>query len=192
MSEKATKIAYLVLSLLLAILFWLYVDASKGHMMSQDFNSAEGQDRRLLHHTGVHRHVRLRHFALNDNINGNFVGIQGCHLEGNVAAGVNVTVPVYMMKELPLTVKFKQSPGSTLANASWNLEPDKITIMGDPLSLETIEEISLGDRHRAIRGNLLKVNDNPDVLLHHLLQIISGATEHHVRPLRKSAWVRWI
>ena len=39
MSEKATKIAYLVLSLLLAILFWLYVDASKGHMMSQDFNS---------------------------------------------------------------------------------------------------------------------------------------------------------
>lgn len=280
MSETATKIAYLVLSLLLAILFWLYVDASKGHMMSQDFNSvpidfigaedtlpsrglmlASGEDATVdlrlsgprtvisgLKSSDIRAQVNLVSvnsvgpyslkwdLVLPDHVNRSDITIERSSrsnvtfqvttlysheipidvviegevpepyvsmdarvvkepsvltlsglrdavdqivsarvvvdisnavgtiqqdysyelldAEGNVVAdpkvrvsdqSVNVTVPVYMMKELPLTVKFKQSPGSTLANASWNLEPDKITIMGDPLSLETIEEISLGE-----------------------------------------------
>ena len=58
---------------------------------------------------------------------------------------VNVTVPIFMMKTLDLKVDFKESPGSRLASVSWKLEPDTITVTGDPLSLETIDEINLGE-----------------------------------------------
>lgn len=58
---------------------------------------------------------------------------------------VNVTVPIYMMKTLDLKVDFKESPGSRLANVNWKLEPETITVTGDPLSLETIDGISLGE-----------------------------------------------
>lgn len=58
---------------------------------------------------------------------------------------VNVTVPIYMMKTLDLKVDLKESPGSRLANVNWKLEPDTITVTGDPLSLETIDEINLGE-----------------------------------------------
>lgn len=280
MSEKATKIAYLVLSLLLAIVFWLYVDASKGHTMSQDFNNvpidfigaedtlpsrglmlASGGDAtvdlrlsgprtvisglkssdiraqvNLVSVNGVGPYSLKWDLILPDHVNRSDVTIERSSrtnvtvqvttlysreipievsvegevsdpyvsmdarivkepavltlsglrddvdqvasarvvvdisdavttiqqdyayelldAEGNVLKEpkvrasdqlVSVTVPVYMMKELPLTVKYKQSPGSTLANADCELKPDKITVMGDPLSLETIEEISLGE-----------------------------------------------
>lgn len=58
---------------------------------------------------------------------------------------VNVTVPIHMMKTLPLNVKIKESAGSREANASWRLEPSSITVSGDPLSLETIDEIFMGE-----------------------------------------------
>ncbi len=58
---------------------------------------------------------------------------------------VNVTVPVYMVKELPLVVKYKESPGSRRANADCELDPKTITVAGDPLSLETLDEIVLGE-----------------------------------------------
>lgn len=58
---------------------------------------------------------------------------------------VSVTVPIYMMKTLDLKVDFKESPGSRLANVRWKLEPATITVTGEPLSLETIDEINLGE-----------------------------------------------
>lgn len=39
MSEKANKILYVVLSFLLAIVFWLYVDAANGNTMRQSFTN---------------------------------------------------------------------------------------------------------------------------------------------------------
>lgn len=39
MSEKANKILYVVLSLLLAIVFWLYVDSANGNTMRQSFTN---------------------------------------------------------------------------------------------------------------------------------------------------------
>lgn len=58
---------------------------------------------------------------------------------------VNVTVPVHMMKELPLTIEYKESAGSRKANTTCKLEPSTIVVTGEPLSLETIDEISLGE-----------------------------------------------
>ena len=37
MSEKANKILYMVLSLLIAILFWLYVDGQEGNKMTRSY-----------------------------------------------------------------------------------------------------------------------------------------------------------
>ena len=58
---------------------------------------------------------------------------------------VMVTAPVYMIKELPLTVQFKESPGSRLKNVNWDLEHKSITVAGDPVSLSPIEEIVVGE-----------------------------------------------
>lgn len=58
---------------------------------------------------------------------------------------VQVTAPVYLTKELPLTVKYKESPGSTLETARCRLAHESITVAGEPASLESIEEISLGE-----------------------------------------------
>ena len=74
--------------------------------------------------------------------------------EGNVLDGdqirvsdrrVLVTAPVYMNKELPLTVQFKESAGSRLQNVKWELEHDSIVVAGEPASLEAISEIMLGE-----------------------------------------------
>lgn len=55
---------------------------------------------------------------------------------------VEVTAPVYIIKELPLTVRLRQSPGSMEADLSVNsLTEDSITVAGEPASLENVEEI---------------------------------------------------
>lgn len=88
--------------------------------------------------------------------------------EGNVvededirvsASRVNVTVPINMAKELKLVVKFKQSAGSRLSNVTWELSPDTITVAGDPLSLETLDEIVLGEVD--LSSYLGDVEENP-------------------------------
>ena len=58
---------------------------------------------------------------------------------------VHVTVPINMAKELKLVVKFKESAGSRLSNVKWELSHETITVAGDPLSLETLDEIVLGE-----------------------------------------------
>lgn len=57
---------------------------------------------------------------------------------------VEVTVPVYVTKTLPLTVNFSEAPGSTLENVEWELELDSIEVAGEAASINAHEEISLG------------------------------------------------
>jgi len=61
---------------------------------------------------------------------------------------VSVTAPVYVTKELALTVKFKEAPGSSLSYVDWGLEDPEIrsiTVAGEPASLEGREEIVLAE-----------------------------------------------
>lgn len=58
---------------------------------------------------------------------------------------VEMTVPVFVMKEVPLTVRYKESAGSRKENTRCTLEHDTITLAGEPVSLETINEIVLGE-----------------------------------------------
>ena len=58
---------------------------------------------------------------------------------------IMVTAPIYAIKELPLTVKFKSSPGSREEDIRWELTETTISVAGEPASLENITEISLGE-----------------------------------------------
>ena len=58
---------------------------------------------------------------------------------------VAVTAPVYIIKELPLVVSFKQAAGSMEADTRWDLEYDTIQVAGEPASLESLNEITLGE-----------------------------------------------
>ncbi|MDE7244274.1 MAG: hypothetical protein K2O18_09905 [Oscillospiraceae bacterium] len=58
---------------------------------------------------------------------------------------VMVTVPVYIVKDLALSVKFKESPGSQESDIRWNLEYDSITVAGEPANLENVNELLLGE-----------------------------------------------
>ncbi len=57
---------------------------------------------------------------------------------------IEVIVPVYEVKTLPLTVNFSEAPGSTLENVDWELSIDSIDVAGEATSLAAREEISLG------------------------------------------------
>lgn len=279
MSEKVNKILYLVLSLLLAIVFWLYVDEIQGHTISKEFKAmpiefigaedtlpsrglmlVDGENatldltvtgprtivsgmRRgdirvqvnLTSITAVGTHPMSYTYATSDNININDISIQGSRstvtvqvaplysksvpvqvsVEGEVADGyiymterlltdpaaitlsgreenvdqvesvrvkldltdvsgtiqqeygyelldaqgnvvepdgirvsnkrVEVTAPVYVIKELPLLVTFQQAAGSMESNIRWDLEHDSIQVAGESASLEGIENINLGE-----------------------------------------------
>jgi len=279
MSEKANKILYLVLSLLLAIVFWLYVDNELGNTITTNFNNVpiefigaedtlpnrglmlvSGEDTTLdltvsgprtivsnLRRGDIRVQVNLTSISavgtyplsytwtLADDINSTNISIKGSrstvtvqvatlyskqvpvvvNVEGDVADGfiymsdrlaaepsaitlsgkeedveqvesvhivvdltgasgtvqqdfsyemldaqgnvvesdgirvsdkrVSVTAPVFVTKELPLMVKFKQAAGSLEENTRWKLEYDTITVAGEPANLETITEITLGE-----------------------------------------------
>ena len=58
---------------------------------------------------------------------------------------IEVTAPVYIIKELPLVVRFKQSPGSMESNIRWDLADPSITVAGEYASLENVSEITLAE-----------------------------------------------
>lgn len=72
--------------------------------------------------------------------------------DGNVVENGNIRVsdkrveiiaPVYVTKELDLTVKWKESAGSMLENVDWSLEPKAILVAGEEASLENKLDIVL-------------------------------------------------
>lgn len=58
---------------------------------------------------------------------------------------VELTAPIYVIRDLALIVRWKESPGSMLENVDWNLEPSTITVAGDPQLLGDKTEIVLGE-----------------------------------------------
>lgn len=56
---------------------------------------------------------------------------------------VQVTLPVYRVKELPLTVDFTESPGFSADNIIYTIQPSSITVSGDAAQLDSIDSIVL-------------------------------------------------
>ena len=58
---------------------------------------------------------------------------------------VEVTLPVYVKKELDLVVNFKESPGASVKNLKFDIQPSTIVVSGDATQLKNVDKISLGD-----------------------------------------------
>lgn len=58
---------------------------------------------------------------------------------------IQLHAPIYVIRDLALIVRWKESPGSMLENVDWNLEPSTITVAGDPQLLGDRTEIVLGE-----------------------------------------------
>jgi len=58
---------------------------------------------------------------------------------------ITATVPVLMVKTIPLTVEFIEGGGATLSNVKREITPASITLSGDPELLEGLNQISLGE-----------------------------------------------
>ena len=57
---------------------------------------------------------------------------------------IQVTMPVMIVKDVPLKVNFIETAGSRMENFTWALSRDSITLSGDASALASIDEIELG------------------------------------------------
>ena len=58
---------------------------------------------------------------------------------------VQVTVPILRIKELPLEVKFIESPGSMVENIKCKIEPESVTVAGASKNISKLEYILLDE-----------------------------------------------
>lgn len=57
---------------------------------------------------------------------------------------IGVEMPVYMIKEVPLTVELIAGGGATSAQATYFIDPAVVSIKGDPAALEGLNSLSVG------------------------------------------------
>lgn len=60
------------------------------------------------------------------------------------AEKIGVEMPVYMIKEVPLTVELIAGGGATAEQASYYIEPSTVSVKGDPAELEALNSLSVG------------------------------------------------
>lgn len=73
---------------------------------------------------------------------GNLLDKSGIHADLEV---IRATMPVYVTKELGLTVSFTDAPGARLRNTNYRIEPSTITVSGDATLLKNMETLNLGE-----------------------------------------------
>lgn len=59
------------------------------------------------------------------------------------AGQIQATLPVYVTKELKLTVDFKEAPGAQLADMIWAIKPESVVVSGDASVLNDMDSIVL-------------------------------------------------
>lgn len=57
---------------------------------------------------------------------------------------VYVVLPVVVVKEIPFTVKLVDGGGATSENATYKIEPERITVAGSAEAMDGLQELSLG------------------------------------------------
>ncbi len=59
------------------------------------------------------------------------------------AETIEVTLPIYVTKELPLVMDFIEAPGARLEDMVWDIQPKTITVSGDASVLNDVDSIVL-------------------------------------------------
>ncbi len=73
---------------------------------------------------------------------GNLVDSSGIHSAVDM---IQATLPVYVTKELRLTVNFIDAPGARFRSTEARIDPETITVSGDATMLKNVETLELGD-----------------------------------------------
>mgnify|MGYP005927871637 CR=1 FL=1 len=71
---------------------------------------------------------------------GQVLNLSGIHAE---AGQIQATLPVYVTKELKLTVDFKEAPGAQLEDMIWAIKPESVVVSGDASVLNDMDSIVL-------------------------------------------------
>ncbi len=93
-----------------------------------------------IYQTDVDRTIKQRFSYVFRDSNGNEVPMD--RLSANVKS-VEANMPVLMVKKVPLTIKLSAGGGAAEKNVRYTVEPQTITISGNPELIEKINEISL-------------------------------------------------
>lgn len=83
-----------------------------------------------------------------------------------------VVLPVVVIKEIDLTVNLVSGGGATAENASYKIEPERITISGAEEDVQGLEELSLGsiDLSKVVGTNMIQ----KEIVLDPSLENVSG------------------
>ncbi|MEG0779897.1 MAG: CdaR family protein [Oscillospiraceae bacterium] len=87
--------------------------------------------------------VRLLDYEL-FNYNDQPIETPNIHSAGDT---VQVTLPVEVVKDLPLKLIFEEAPGASTNNINYAIQPATIKVSGDPATLEAVDSIVLDTIH---------------------------------------------
>lgn len=113
--------------------------------------------------------------------NGQLLDKSGIHTS---AGSVRATLPVFVTKELRLTVNFIEGPGMRIRNADYLIEPETITVSGDAALLKNMETLRLDSYDLAELGTSSSPNyttTNYPIILPEGCQNLSGITRAALR-----------
>lgn len=113
--------------------------------------------------------------------NGNLIDSSGIH---STVETVQATLPVYVTKELRLTVNFINAPGARLRNTDYHIDPETITVSGDATLLKNVETLNLGDFKLLDLGTAVSQNYTTSyypIILPEGYQNLSGVTRAALR-----------
>lgn len=97
---------------------------------------------------------------------------------------VRATLPVFVTKELRLSVNFTDAPGARLRSTDYRIEPETISVSGDAALLKNMETLSLGNYDLTELGTAVSQNyttTNYPIILPDGCQNLSGVTRAALR-----------
>lgn len=113
--------------------------------------------------------------------NGQLLDKDGIH---SSVETIQATLPVFVTKELRLTVNFTDGPGARIKSTDYRIEPSTIVVSGDASMLKNMETLRLGDYDLAELGTTATQNyttTNYPIILPDGCQNLSGVTRAALR-----------
>ena len=101
---------------------------------------------------------------------------------------IQVTLPVYVTRELQLTMNFVESAGARMYNVDWGIEPSTILVSGPADVLNSMDSIVLDDFNLAELGSTTNYSyaipipegcENLSGVTRHAAHLLQGYAAHH-------------
>ena len=86
----------------------------------------------------ITKELQLQYYDANDRL------VKNTNIRP-VVESIEVTLPVFVTKELPLIVEFKEADGLKKSNLDYKINPSTIVVSGDASKLKNVKNIVLGE-----------------------------------------------